>query len=240
MSWTLLAHVHTRHSFDCRVDPVALVRRATTLGVDVVAVTDHNSWRGSVEAQEAVALAGLPLRVILATEAATDQGDVIGLFLRAEPHERVATRFCDAVHAQAGLVLLPHPYRYHRLDEALLQRVDLVEVYNARTPRADNERAAELARARGLPALVGPDAHRLGELPLARVEFDGDLPATDDALKQALLHTPRRFHTAPGSVWNEWLSQAVKWTKRPSGRLAWGLARGAMRRLLKPGEHATR
>lgn len=237
MSWTFVVHCHTKHSFDSRVEPEALARHAAALGVNVLAVTDHDSWRGAVETREAAERLGLPLRVVLATEAATDQGDVIGLFLREDLKDLHATRFCDTVHAQGGLVLLPHPYKWHRLDDALLERVDLVEIYNGRTARADNTRAAELALKLGKAELVGPDAHRLGELHLARVEFEGDLPADEDALKHALMHAPRRFVTRPGTIWNEWLSQAVKWTRRPSLVGAVILARGAVRRLVKPREY---
>ena len=82
MSWTLIVHVHTKHSPDSLTEPRALVRHAVALGVDVLAVTDHNTWRGAVDALGAVAGAGLPLRVIVASEVHTDQGDVIGLFLQ--------------------------------------------------------------------------------------------------------------------------------------------------------------
>src|SRR5439155_26103921 len=101
-------------------------------------------------------------------------------------------------------------------------------------PRPGNEGAAALAKARGLPALVGPDAHRLGEVGLARVEFEGALPAGDEGLKRALREAPRRFHTGTGSIWDEWLSQAVKILRRPSLPLAYFLARGALRRIVKP------
>src|SRR5262249_33577483 len=107
---------------------------------------------------------------------------------------------------------------------------------NAHTSRAANARAVTLAEQRGLPALVGPDAHRVGELGNARNEFEGELPADEAGLKQALLHAPRRFHTAYASDWDEWRSQRVKFTKRPNAKLAWGLARGVARRLIKPGE----
>ena len=239
MSWTLVAHVHTKHSPDSLTEPRALAARAVALGVNVLAVTDHNTWRGAVDTLGAVANQGLPLRVIVASEVHTDQGDVIGLFLQDDLHPPVkAPAFCDAVHEQGGLVLLPHPYKWHRLDEALLSRVDLIEVHNARTAKADNARAVGLARERRLPELVGPDAHRLGELDLARVEFEGPLPADPAALKEALLRSPRRFHTRAGSIWNEWRSQATLLMRRPNGRLAWSLARGAVRRMVKPREYA--
>jgi len=236
--WTFVGHLHTKHSFDSLVEPRVLAEYAVTLGIHVLAVTDHDSWQGAVETAEEARALGLPLRVILASEVLTDHGDVIALFLEEELWERETAKFCDAVHEQGGLVLLPHPYRWHRLDEELLSRVDLVEVHNARTPPEDNARASTLARERGLPELVGPDAHRLAELGLARVEFDGELPADDAGLKEALLKAPRRFRITRGSIWNEWLSQGIKLLRQPSGKLAWHLVRGAARRLLKPGEYA--
>jgi predicted metal-dependent phosphoesterase TrpH len=240
MSWTLIAHCHTRYSADCAVDPAALVRRAVELGADVLAVTDHDTWEGSVACMAvAQGQGGRPV-VVPGSEVHTEQGDVIGLFMRTNLRERKAIAFCDGVHDQGGLVLLPHPYRSHRLDEALLKRVDLVEVFNSRTASSDNQRAALLAEQRRLPGLVGPDAHWVHELELARVEFEGEMPREEEALKQALLHAPRRFHTAYGSVWNEWRSQWVLFTRQPDAALGWGLLRGAARRALFPGRYELR
>jgi hypothetical protein len=239
MSWTFVGHVHTRYSFDSLTDPTALARAAAAAGIDVLAVTDHDTWRGAIETREAAARLGLPLTVVIAAEISTDQGDVIGLFLRRDLRESSAPRLCDAIRADGGLVLLPHPFKWHRLDEALLSRVDLIEVHNARTGRADNTRALELARRRDLPEIAGPDAHRIAELNLARVEFEGDKPVGDEALQRALKSAPRRFHLSTGSIWNEWLSQGAKFMRRPSFHDAYWLARGGLRRLVKPGEYVS-
>jgi len=231
--WILVQHMHTRHSFDSLSEPRWLVERAEELGIDVIAVTDHGTWKGAVEARECAREAGLKLHVIQAAEYLTDHGDVIGLFLDREHQDHSAPRLCDAIHERGGLTLLPHPYRWHKLDEDLLTRIDLIEVYNSRTAQADNERAVELARARRRPGLAGPDAHRIGELTLARNLFDGERPADDEGLKDALLNAPRRFEVAIGSEWDEWISQGVKLVRRPSARGALRLARGAVRRILK-------
>ncbi len=233
--WTLVQHCHTRHSFDSFTEPRWLVERAAELGIDVLAVTDHGTWQGAVDCRAAAA--GLKLHVILAAEYASDQGDIIGLFLKSELHELSALKLCDAIHEQGGLTLLPHPYRWHRLDESLLAKVDLIETHNSRTPRADNIRAAELALRRGMPELAGPDAHRVGELALARNVFEGERPADESGLRHALLHAPRRFQLASGSMWDEWLSQGVKIARHPSLKGAWWLLRGALRRIVKPGEY---
>jgi hypothetical protein len=237
VSWTFVQHVHTRHSFDSLADPAALVRRAQAVGIEVLGITDHDTWRGARAARAAARSEGRPVHVVIGTEVRTGHGDLIGLFLERDVTERDALAFCDAVHAQGGLVVLPHPFKWHRLDDALLAHVDLVEVHNARCSRFDNARAEALAMERNLATVVGPDAHRTGELLLARNEFDGDPPRDEATIKHALLHAPRRFYTQPGSIWNEWLSQAVKLTREPSAALAWGLARGAVRRLVKPGAY---
>jgi DNA polymerase III alpha subunit len=226
--------VHTHHSPDSLAKPEAIVARAQEVGVEVLAVTDHDTWRGAVDARAAAEAAGGKVTVVLGTEVRTDQGDMVGLFVTSDLKERKALAFCDAVHEQGGIVVLPHPYKWHRLDDELLAKVDVVEVHNARCSRIENQKAADLALERNLAALVGPDAHRVKELLLARNEFDGEIPADEDAMKHALLHAPRRFFTNPAGIWNEWLSQGVKFTRRPSPLLAWGLLRGAVRRLVKP------
>lgn len=237
MSWTFVVHAHTRNSFDSMTDPAALAKRAAELGIDVLAVTDHNTWQGAVETRAAAEKLGLPLTVVIGSEVQTMQGDVIGLFLTRDERETNAPDLCDAIHAAGGLVLLPHPYKWHELDEALLARCDLIEIYNGHTGRADNTRAAELARTRGLPELVGPDAHLLEELGLAMNVFEGEKPRDEAALKQALLRTPRGFVTRPGSIWAGWRSQAVMFVRRPSLRDGYWLVRGAVRRVFKPGEY---
>ena len=198
MSWTLVCHVHTRRSADCLTSPERLVRRALRLGIDVLAVTDHDTWQGAVDVLGVVSRGDARLRVVIGSEVSTEQGDVIGLFLRDDLRMRSATEFCDRVHEQGGLVLLPHPYKWHRLNEELLSRVDLIEVHNARTPRPDNVRAAALAAERKLPALVGPDAHRLGELSLAMNEFEGELPADEAGLK--LVRSPQQPREMPATA----------------------------------------
>jgi hypothetical protein len=237
MSWTFVGHVHTKYSPDSLTEPRVLVQRALALGIDVLAVTDHDTWRGAVETLGVVDRTGAKLRVIIGSEVHTDQGDVIGLFLMDDLINDSAPEFCDAVHEQGGLVWLPHPFKWHHLDDELLRRCDLIEVHNGRTGRADNQRAAELAKERGLPELVGPDAHRAGELHLARVEFEGELPPDENGLKQALLRAPRTFHIEQGSIWNDWLSVGAWLVKRPSLPMAWRLIRGAAHRVLKPREH---
>jgi hypothetical protein len=51
-----------------------------------------------------------------------------------------------------------------------------------------------------------------------------------------LTETPR-FETTAGSRWDEWRSLGVLFLKRPDLGRAWTLARGAVRRVVKPGAY---
>src|SRR5437763_2543114 len=161
-------HTHTSWSHDCRIDVSELLDHAELEGLGAIAVTDHNVFGG---AQEAVELArARDLLVIPGEEIKTaGQGEVIGLFLSEEiPRGLIFEDTIAAIHAQGGLVYLPHPFdRLHAIPDApTLQRhladVDVFEVYNARLLfEAYNDEALRFARKYNLTMGAGSDAHVL-------------------------------------------------------------------------------
>ena len=237
MSWSAIVHAHSRRSYDGTGSPAELAEAAVRLGAHVLAITDHDTWSGSFEAAEHVRARSLPLLVVRGSEVATDEGDVLALFVEEDPVEKRALALCDRVHAQGGLIVLPHPCRFGSPSPELVGRADLIEVFNARTPRNANAFAQVIADTSAKPATVAPDAHRVQELGLARMVFAGPPPADLAAVRDALLHAPRTFETRAGSIWDEWRSQAVKCARKPDPALAWHLARGVVRRLVKPAEY---
>jgi predicted metal-dependent phosphoesterase TrpH len=237
MTWTAIVHAHSRRSYDGVGSPAELAEEAVRLGAHVLAITDHDTWTGSIEAADHARARGLPLLVVRGSEVATDEGDVLALFVEEDPVEKHALALCDRVHAQGGLIVLPHPCRFGSPSPELVGRADLIEVFNARTPKNANVFAQVIADTSGKPATVAPDAHRIKELGLARIVFDGPAPADLAAVRAALLHAPRTFEVRAGSIWDEWRSQAVKCVRRPDAALALHLARGVVRRLVKPAEY---
>jgi predicted metal-dependent phosphoesterase TrpH len=59
--------------------PRNIVQRSIQSGLKAIAITDHNSIRGSIE--EKSLLRSKKLLVIIGTEIKTNKGDIIGLFL---------------------------------------------------------------------------------------------------------------------------------------------------------------
>jgi predicted metal-dependent phosphoesterase TrpH len=171
-------HNHTFHSADGTMAPSALLEAARAAGVAYLAVTDHDTIRGGVEALAlAEADPTLP-RVIPGVEVRTEVGEIIGLYVveeipRGLPLEEAVAR----IRAQGGLVYLPHPFDVFRRGtisrterDRAAQLADIIEVVNGRAlgPRAERK-SDRLARDLGKSRGAGSDAHHAGEVGRAAV-----------------------------------------------------------------------
>jgi hypothetical protein len=235
MSFRCLFHVHTRCSFDSVLSPATILAKARRLQIDVLIVTDHNTIQGSRNVQHLAR--GNPSIVVTAAEYQSEKGDIIGLFLKEEIRSRLSQEITRQIHAQGGLVVIPHPYKGHALDDELLESADVIESYNARCSESDNARADQLAEQWSRPSIAGADAHCSLEISSTLNEFFADAPASESALREHLLHTSHRIITEPVSPLCRPYSQLVKSikTKDPklflyqAKRLALAFARGQSR-----------
>ena len=202
-------HIHTRHSYDCIARPRKTVDWARRHGIRVLGITDHNTIAGAVEAADRARHSGV--QVIIGAEYATSHGDIIGLFLTDEVRSRDAFDVIDAIRAQGGVSVLPHPYHGHRATEELARAVDVVEVFNARCSDAQNHQALELARIQNKPMLAGADAHFISELGSCICYVDATRPITPAALLSADRTWVATVSPKTGLYW----SQVIKgWKSR--------------------------
>lgn len=217
MALRFLFHLHTRRSFDSLLSPSRILSKARQLSVDVLAVTDHNTIRGSLDVRD-LARGNSPL-VIIAAEYQSEKGDIIGLFLRDEIQSRSSTEIIQQIHEQGGLTVLPHPFKAHKLDDELMAEIDLVEIYNGRCSDSDNERALQLARQWNRPTLAGADGHCALEMDSALNEFDMEAPEGEAEFRGQLLSAPRRVITRKSPRVCAPYSQMVKAIKTKNPRL---------------------
>lgn len=223
----LLFHVHTRRSFDSNLTPQQIVDFARRHKFDAVIVTDHNTHLGSWDCAQVAGDDGP--RFPLAAEYKSTSGDMIAVFIFRPIAARDPIGIIDETHAQGGLVILPHPFRYSRFSREVFERCDLIETFNARTSDDDNRRAADLARELQKPALAGPDAHLHGELKLAINEYH--VPGDWD-WKRTLLEGQARTRTAKTTVCSVRTSQMIHACRRGKPIL---LAKSAIRWIMTPG-----
>jgi predicted metal-dependent phosphoesterase TrpH/glycosyltransferase involved in cell wall biosynthesis len=161
-------HMHTHHSGDCATPVDDLLDEAIERGLSVIAVTDHNTIAGGLEAARRVQERDLDLQVIVGSEIMTDgQGEVIGLFLSEEvPKGLTFAETVSRIHAQGGLVYVPHPFdRMHSIPspETLRRHVDQIDVLETANGRLyferDNAESERFAERWNLLRGAGSDAH---------------------------------------------------------------------------------
>ena len=190
-------HCHSELSHDGR-DPVELlVEQAAAVGLDVLAVTDHDEIDAS---REAAALAEeYGLVGIVATEVSSAAGHVLGLGVsEAVPAGLSFDETLDRIHDAGGIAVVPHAYQKSRhgvaphISDDQLARADAIEVFNSRllTGRG-NRRAEAFALGHELPAVAGSDAH-VSEMVGQAVTQIG----TDDRTPEAVLTAIREGHTS--------------------------------------------
>jgi predicted metal-dependent phosphoesterase TrpH len=187
-------HCHTSASFDCLSSPAAVVRAAASRGLTHLAVTDHETIAGALEARDIAREQAPGLTVLVGEEVRTREGDLIAMFIeRAVPRGMSAAETIAAIREQGGLVGVPHPFDRYRgsllraLEGSPFETpVDWIEVHNARVMVGDgNAQAAAYAADRGLPGVAVSDAHSVLEVGVAYTAFNGD-PSTADGLLAAL------------------------------------------------------
>jgi predicted metal-dependent phosphoesterase TrpH len=174
-----------------------IIKRCQKLGIDCIAVADHNAVEGGLKMQTIA-----PFKVIIAEEILTFSGELMGMFLK----ERIASGIpleaaIAAIKEQGGLVSIPHPFdpvRGLRLNadefNKLAPQIDLIEVFNARvlSPQT-NSKSLHFAREHNLPGTAGSDAHTISEIGNVFVELNNfNTPAEFlAALQQAKIQGKR-------------------------------------------------
>jgi len=195
-------HMHSDHSKDCVVPVRDLLARARECGLNVIALTDHNSADGGLEGRDLAAEYGV--RVIVGEEVKTIEGEVVGLFLEQSiPGGMSFAETVAAIKEQDGIVYLPHPFdRLHTVPSygVLKQHVrdiDVVEVFNSRLAfPAFNERAELFAQRYRIPAAAGSDAHvlpGLGTAMTAMAQFDGRHDFLDALADSRIIRRPKSY-----------------------------------------------
>lgn len=194
-------HVHSEGSYDGS-EPVELIlEQAAEVGLDAVAITDHDTIAESRRAADLASdygLVGMP-----GVEVSTAHGHLLALGVDELPP--VGAPFeptVQAIRDSGGAAVVPHPFQRsrHGVRKRHLDDCDALEVYNAWLFTGyRNRRARRFAARYGYPGVAGSDAHSANWV--GRAYTDVEIEGVDsvrrvdaDDIVHALRREPADIH----------------------------------------------
>ncbi len=212
--------------------------------LDVIAITDHDDLRGSVQTREVWAQGRYRFQIVPGMEVTAIEGHIVALFVEEPlPSLRPVGEVLEAVHRQGGLAIAAHPLSRLTisLGEKALDRIassdrdgvylDGLETANqSPLARRSLKRAADLNRERfHLAEVGGSDAHFLKVIGSAYTEFPGRSPEElrrsirERTCRGANGHRPTLLEIGPWQV----LRQSWRGLMVTPRTLGWGPTAGS-------------
>jgi predicted metal-dependent phosphoesterase TrpH len=198
-------HIHSKYSFDSLLSPRSILKVAKKRDLTGIAVTDHNTIRGGLEVRKINK--DRDFTVIVGSEIQTDIGDIIGLCVNEEIKSRISIEVIEEIKDQGGYVVLPHPFRGHRLNQYTIELFDAIEVFNGRSTAEENSKALELAKKYNKPFTAGSDAHFASEIGNGRISLH---VASPKGVKGSLIYTETGIYGVESPYYLQDMSQMVK------------------------------
>lgn len=168
-------HIHSKYSPDGILDSRKIVKIAIKKGLNGIAITDHNTIKGGLEAKK---YETKDFKVIIGSEISTERGEITGLFLSEEVKSRDVQDVISEIKEQNGIVIIPHPFDGLRHSafyptEEDTKFIDCIEGFNSRCIyQKYNKKAVEFATKHNLTIIAGSDAHFLNEIGNAGITTD--------------------------------------------------------------------
>ncbi|MFQ3573402.1 MAG: CehA/McbA family metallohydrolase [Thermodesulfovibrionales bacterium] len=158
-------HIHTRNSGDNSTDPEDIIEQAIEVGLDGIAITEHDYFCLSEEVEPLIDKYKDRLVIIRGVEFTTSQGHclVFGVdtdrFFKGNIDMDVLIKEVDSL---GGIAIPSHPYRtINSIGDRLfgLSGLKVIEGHNGCNMKYMNDKAIEVSRQLKIPYIGGSDAH---------------------------------------------------------------------------------
>ncbi len=196
-------HIHTIYSYDGTAAVQAVLRRAKEIGLNVIAITDHDEIAGALEAKKIAPHYGI--EVIVGSEVTTAEGDLLALNIQHKIQPRLSLiESLLRIKDQGGVGIADHPMAGGMGMKSLSPASILkalkhpvagktlvgIETYNGTAiDRVSNHATTLFASGLKIAHVGNSDAHMVDTIGFGATEFPGTSAA--DLMKALLEHTTR-------------------------------------------------
>lgn len=184
-------HAHSYYShrekvkYDGTTSPASMMQAAAEKGVNVVALTDHNTAMGWKEARTAAKKLGIGF--IPGEEIDSADGHVLALNITdvVRPGMPVEETV-DRIHQQGGIAVASHPFDIHAVGTGKKSLAcDALEAFNAiNFDRLSNKKCFKFAKINRKPITAGSDAHT--PYMIGRALTNVNAESVDSAIKEII------------------------------------------------------
>jgi predicted metal-dependent phosphoesterase TrpH len=215
-------HIHSSYSNDGSVAPEEILRYARKIGLDGIAITDHNVLKGSLKLSKENKNKK-DFVVIPGVEVSSSEGHILALGVTEAVEKNLSVNeTIKRIEEAGGLAIASHPYRFWSgLGEENVRKSDfrVLEVLNSRSLKKENLKASKLAEELGCGRTGGSDSHTLSHLGNAYTKLEECSYEINEILEQIRSGktngegTPRKSSETPryaASCVYLWLKRGMK------------------------------
>ncbi|MEM0373438.1 MAG: PHP domain-containing protein [Sulfolobaceae archaeon] len=147
-------HTHTIYS-DGKESPRLMIEYAKKVGVDIIAITDHDTTRAFKSLEKNEAIPGI--------EVTSNHGHIILLCeFPPQPNSTKVEFLIDYAKENNCIIFPSHPFDIFRKgigNFIYSYKFSAIEVYNPKAPNSANKKAYEVSLQLNLPGLSNSDSH---------------------------------------------------------------------------------
>jgi len=176
-------HIHTIYSHDATTTVRGVLKQASSVGLNVIAITDHDDIRGAFDARELASQYNL--EVISGVEVTTRDGHLLALFVEKIPPRGLSLdETLKHIGGLGGIAIAPHPFNQLpgslSMDKVIsvLNKPTVkdilrgIEIYNMTTQPFD-ETVQKVSGYLPFAKTAGSDAHVYWAIGTGMTEFNG-------------------------------------------------------------------
>lgn len=178
-------HIHSKYSPCSRASIHAILDKALDVGLQGVAITDHDTIKGAQKAKKLAESYGV--QVFIGSEVTSSDGQILAYGIEQEiPLGLTAGETIRVIHDLNGVAVAAHPFREtsyslgNRIFELELDGVEVLDAF-----RGIDKEAKSAAEIMGVSMIGGSDAHHEEDVGWGVTEFKTQIE-NDSTLLEAI------------------------------------------------------